>query len=215
MCIRTVLVMCRVFLLCVLDVFLLSAKFESYCDKQHYCYKKYTFDFKSGSISSISIKREDITDIHREDALDFTYGGDYLKLVEKAYPDYSLSFVIDGEHRAIDIKSVVFDGLGVEPLIFEVRGQPWELAEIKDFQMEPPDVNLKFTEVIFPVSVRNVVNMRLKKLFVDKLKANGKIKITLISAYNTTYAKEFVLAPSNFKRQYVMRQYDFDKGLIF
>ncbi|AHH11085.1 hypothetical protein bcCo53_001206 (plasmid) [Borrelia coriaceae] len=196
MCIRSILIRCRVFVFCGLGVFLLSAKFESYCDKMYFCYKKYTCEFKSGSIASISLKREDMTDFYRDSLLG--YGGkSYVKSAEADYPDYTLSFVILNP-RAINIKNVIFDGVEAEPSIFELDYFTKRLLGVKDFQMEPPHVNLKFTEIVFPVPVRSVFTMKFRKPFVDKLKAKDKLKVTLIS----TYDEEFVVSTDNFIKKY-------------
>ncbi|AHH11090.1 hypothetical protein bcCo53_001201 (plasmid) [Borrelia coriaceae] len=199
MCTRFILIIRSLFLFCVLGVFLLSAEFKTYCDKKHYCYKKYTCEFKSGSITSISFTKKEMTDVAIERlARGRDFNAEYAKKVEAFYPDYSLSFVIDGEHRAVNIKNVIFDGIEAKPSISVFHYPGKQLGEIKDFQIEPPYVNLKLAEIIFPMPVRSVFNMKLSKGLVDKLKAKDKIKITLISIYD----KEFVVETDNFIKKY-------------
>ncbi|AHH11088.1 hypothetical protein bcCo53_001203 (plasmid) [Borrelia coriaceae] len=198
MCTRFILRMRRVFLLCVLGVFLLSAEFKTYSDNGHYFYKKYTCEFKSGSITSISFTKKEMTDVAIERLSRYYSNAEHIKRVEAVYPDYTLSFVIDGEHRVVNIKSVIFDGIEAKPSIFEIHYSELQLGEIRDFQIDPPYVNLKLAEIIFPMPVRSVFNVRLRKGLVDKLKAKDKIKITLISIYD----KEFVLETDNFIKKY-------------
>ncbi|AHH11100.1 hypothetical protein bcCo53_001191 (plasmid) [Borrelia coriaceae] len=201
MYVRSVLVVCRVFVFCVLGVFLLSGRFDIYCDRENsFCYKNYAENFKSGSILSIYFEKRDMTDFYVKNLVKRlkVQNEEYLKLIEAGFPEYMLKFVIVGEHRAVNIKKVIFDGVEGEVSIFHLFEPSAQLALIKDFQMGPPDANAAFIELIFPVPVHNVFEMRLKKPFVEKLKAKDKIKITLIS----TYDKEFVVETDNFIKKY-------------
>ncbi|UPA17026.1 hypothetical protein bcCo53_001195 (plasmid) [Borrelia coriaceae] len=199
MCIRSILVVCRVFVFCVLGVFLLSAQFDSYCSG-NFCEKKYACEFKSGPIISVFFKKRYKVGLSEADILkakkEVGYAG-YTGL-ESGEPDYTLRFVIVGEHRGVNIKKATFDGVEAEPSIFYLYEPSVELGLIKDFQMGPSDFKLRFAKLIFPVPVYNVFEMRLRKPFVERLKAQDKFKITLIS----TYDKEFVLETDNFIREY-------------
>ncbi|UPA17028.1 hypothetical protein bcCo53_001197 (plasmid) [Borrelia coriaceae] len=195
MCIRTILVMCRVFVFCVLGAFLLSAQFETYCSGK-FCAKKYACEFKSGPIISVFFKKRYMTGLSEADILKAKARGTFN--IESGEPDYTLRFVIVGEHRAVNIREVIFDGVEAEPSIFHLDEPDVELGFIKDFQMGFPDANLEFSKLIFPVPVYNVFTMRLRRPFVERLKTQDKFKITLVS----TYDKEFVLETDNFIREY-------------
>ncbi|ANF34414.1 hypothetical protein A7978_04710 (plasmid) [Borrelia turicatae] len=59
--------MCLLFSFYVLDVFLLSVDFKTYCDKENfYCYKEYLEEFKSGSIGRIFFRRIDVVGVYRD-----------------------------------------------------------------------------------------------------------------------------------------------------
>ncbi|UPA17036.1 hypothetical protein bcCo53_001205 (plasmid) [Borrelia coriaceae] len=198
MCIRFILVIRSVFLFCVLGVFLLSADFKVYSDPDGFFYKKYTCEFDSGSIASISFKKEEMTDVYKK-KLAKSKDDKYVNAFAAGFPNYTLSFVIVGEHRGVNIKEVIFDGVEAKPSIFHLgKKSDLRFKDIKDFHIGLPDSNAKFIELVFPVPVHNVFNITLRKRFVDKLKAQDKLKITLIS----TYGKEFVLETENFIRKY-------------
>ncbi|AHF45627.1 hypothetical protein [Borrelia parkeri] len=199
MFIRFYLIMCRIFLFYVLGVFLISAsdKVESYCERDYFCYKRYSESFKSGSISRISFWEEDITESVKE-RVRTTTDKEYKKVMEEGYPAYFLEFNIVGEHRAINVKQVLFDGIKAEASIFHLYEPSWQLSTIKDFQMGPADANFEFTKLIFPIPVNNTFTISLRRGLVDKLKAQTRIKITLIS----TYDKKFVVETDNFIKKY-------------
>ncbi|ANF34416.1 hypothetical protein A7978_04720 (plasmid) [Borrelia turicatae] len=192
--------MCLWFSFYVLGVFLLSADVKTYCDGFYFCYKEYLEDFKSGSISHISFRKRDMTEVSREQlrVTIMRANEEYGKAIEAGYPDYSLEFKIVGEHQAVNIKQVIFDGVEAEPSIFHIFEPSWQLAEIKDFQMEPVKANSKLAEVISLVPVSNTFTIRLRKRLVDKLKEKPRIKITLISSYG----KKFIIETDNFIREY-------------
>ncbi|UPA18992.1 hypothetical protein bpuCAU1_001261 (plasmid) [Borrelia puertoricensis] len=209
MFIRFTLIISRIFLFCVLGVFLLSADFKSYCNREAayiYCYKKYLEEFESGSISRILFIKNRIVQetntytwemIMNTDEEDGEPGG--------GGPDspfyflyYSLDFNIVGEHRAVNIKQVIFDGVEAEPSIFNLVDPTWQLLGVKDFQIGPSSVNKRFLGVIFPVPVSNTFTIHLKKRLVEKLKEKPKIKITLISVYGD----EFIMETDNFIKKY-------------
>ncbi|WP_330730258.1 hypothetical protein [Borrelia turicatae] len=208
-----ILIICRIFLFYILGAFVLSAaavkvnlkadvkasvKIDSYCDKDYYCYKEYTEKFKSGSISRIFLKKKDMTEVSKERLRTGIKNRDCRKTVVASYPDYSLEFSIVGEHQAVNIKQVIFDGIKATPSIFELFEPSWQLAEVRDFQMGPVDVNCKFLKFVFPMSINNTFTIRLKKRLVDKLRAQPRIKITLISHNN----KKFIVETDNFIKKY-------------
>ncbi|UPA11268.1 hypothetical protein bpSLO_001119 (plasmid) [Borrelia parkeri] len=184
----------------VLGIFLLSADVKTYCDRFYFCYKEYVEDFKSGGISHIYFKKRDMTEVSREELREtiMKANEEYGKAIEAGYPDYSLEFKIVGEHRAVNIKQVIFDGVKAEPSIFHLFEPSWQLAEIKDFQMEQVKADSKLTEVISPVPVSNTFTIRLRKRLVDKLRKQPRVKITLISSYG----KKFIMETDNFIREY-------------
>nr|WP_192957044.1 hypothetical protein [Borrelia turicatae] len=194
-------IMYCVFSFCALSIFLLSADFKTYCDKDDYCYKEYTEKFKFGSISRIFLKKSYTTGISREKErlrLKNIPDKEYKKAQGAYFPSYSLDFSIVGEHRAVNIKQVSFDGVKATPSIFELFEPSWQLAEIKDFQMGLSSVNKQFLGVIFPVPVNNTFTVHLRKRLIDKLKLQPRIKITLISIYG----KKFVMETDNFIKKY-------------
>ncbi|AHH11098.1 hypothetical protein bcCo53_001193 (plasmid) [Borrelia coriaceae] len=189
--------MCMRLIAVIFCVFLLSANFRTGCDDYNYCHKEYSDEFKSGSISSIHLLKRYLTGLSEADILKAKKEGGHTGL-ESGEPDYSLTFVIVGEHRAVNIKEVIFDCVEAKPSIFHFFEPSAQLEWIKDFQMGPPDVNEKFRKLVFPMPVHNVFSMRLRRPFVERLKAQDKFKITLIS----TYDKEFVLETDNFIKKY-------------
>ncbi|AHH04041.1 hypothetical protein BHY_1090 (plasmid) [Borrelia nietonii YOR] len=182
---------------CVLGVFLLGAKIEQSCENKYFCYRRYSKEFNFGSIKSISFVEMDLLKSRREE-LKTMRNEEYRKAIEEGYPDYSLSFEIVGEPRAVNFKSVIFDGVEAEVSIFNLYEPSAQLAGIKDFQMGSPDVNKSFLNLIFPIPVRNTFTIHLRKRLIDKLKSRDKIKITLI----THYDKEFVVETDNFLKEY-------------
>ncbi|ANF34417.1 hypothetical protein A7978_04725 (plasmid) [Borrelia turicatae] len=201
MFIRFTLIISRIFSFYVLGIFLLSADFKTYCDKENfYCHKEYLEDFKSGSISRILFIKSEIMEaakINLRETIMKT-NEEYGKAIEAGSPDYSLEFKIVGDYRAVNIKQVIFDGVEAEPSIFHLFEPSWQLAEIKDFHMGPSSVNKRFLGVIFPVPVSNTFTIHLRKRLVDKLKERPRIKITLISVYDD----EFVIETDNFIKKY-------------
>ncbi|AMR75959.1 hypothetical protein [Borrelia hermsii] len=181
----------------VLGVFLLGAKLESSCESKYFCSKRYSEEFKSGSIRSISFKRGDLSKSYREE-IKTMRNEEYRKAIEEGYPAYYLEFEIVSEPRAINFKKVIFDGAEAEVSIFDLYEPSAQLASIKDFQMGEPDVNKRFLNLIFPIPVHNTFTIVLKKRFIDKLKKRDKIKITLTSHYD----KEFVFETYNFIKKY-------------
>ncbi|AHH08967.1 hypothetical protein baBA2_000962 (plasmid) [Borrelia anserina] len=191
---RLITIMCHMFLFYVLIIFLISANVESYCENNFFCYKRYSKEFKSGSISRISFWEQSMTKVAKEQIKSDPYKGDYTKAILEGYPAYFLKFTIAGECRAVNIKSIVFDGAEAEVSVFELYEPSAQLATIKDFQMGDPRFNEKFLKILFPVPVHNTFTIALRRRFVDKLKNLDRIKVTLTSHYD----KEFVLETDNF-----------------
>ncbi|UPA17038.1 hypothetical protein bcCo53_001207 (plasmid) [Borrelia coriaceae] len=203
MYIRFISVIRSVFLFCVLCVFLLSFKFETYCEQNVFCYRKYSEEFGSGDVSSISFWEQDLTPDARENVNaipDDEEGGvtTYKSSIQYGFPAYFLEFVIASEPRGMNFKDVIFDGVEAEVSIFDLYEPSAQLVEIKDFQIGPPDVNAEFRERMFPMPVHNIFTISLRRGLVDKLKGQKRIKITLIS----TDGKEFVLDTENFISKY-------------
>ncbi|WP_025406915.1 hypothetical protein [Borrelia hermsii] len=190
-------IMCQVFLFYVLGVFLLGAKIEPSCENKYFCYRRYSEEFNSGSIRSISFVGSDLLKSRRE-KINAMNDGKYKRAMLKGYPAYFLSFEIVGEPRAINFKKVIFDGVEAEASVFYLYAPNLQLASIKDFQMGSPDANKRFLEIIFPVPVRNTFTISLRRGLIDKLKARDRLKITLI----THYDKEFVVETDNFLKKY-------------
>ncbi|AHH12963.1 hypothetical protein BHO_0000100 (plasmid) [Borrelia hermsii YBT] len=190
-------VMCRLYLLCLMGIFLLGAALEPFCENEYVCIKEYSQEFNFGGIRRIVFAEKVLSESYKE-KLKTAYYDRSRKEIEESYPDYYLSFEIVGEPRAINFKSVIFDGVEAEVSIFSLYDHSAQLAGIKDFQMGKPDVNPNFLKVIFPIPVHNTFTIHLRRRFVDKLKARDKIKIAL----TTHYDKEFVVETDNFIRKY-------------
>ncbi|WP_025400328.1 hypothetical protein [Borrelia hermsii] len=193
---------------CMLSVFLLGAEIESFCEGGYFCYRRYSKEFGSGSIKSISFLESDMTESYRKEIKTRAYSKEYIKSVEEGYPAYYLKFEIVDGPRAINFKSVVFDGVEAEVSIFNLSDPSVQLVKIKDFQMGDFkmgdfkmgdfDVNVGFLQHTFPVPVHNTFTISLRRRFIDKLKARDRLKITLTSHYD----KEFVLETENFLKKY-------------
>ncbi|UPA12659.1 hypothetical protein [Borrelia venezuelensis] len=136
MFIRFPFIMCRIFLFYVLGIFLLSADFKTYCDKENfYCHKEYVEDFKSGSISRILFIKSEIMEaakINLRETIMKT-NEEYGKAIEAGSSDYSLKFKIVGDYRAVNIRQVVFDEVEADPSVFHLYKPSWQLAEVIRF----------------------------------------------------------------------------------
>ncbi|AHH05472.1 hypothetical protein CNO14_04505 (plasmid) [Borrelia miyamotoi] len=196
MFIKFTMIVCKITIFYMLGTFVLSASFNSYCDST-FCYKEYDQEFDSGSIKSISFKKQEITDKGIEQAKR-EYSGSYLDSILGGYPSYDLDFVIVDENRAIDFKNVIFDGVEAEISVFTLNERSAQLVEIKDFQMGPFGGLPKLLNFIFPFPVINTFSISLRERFIDKLKQKDRLKITLVS-YDD---RKFVLEMDNFIKKY-------------
>ncbi|AWG43295.1 hypothetical protein CR532_04675 (plasmid) [Candidatus Borreliella tachyglossi] len=117
----------------------------------------------------------------------------------KEYPAYELEFVIVDGKKMIDFTNVIFDGVDAQPSIFYLYEPSAQLETIKDFQINPvTEYQRPLFDIIFPVEVVNTFVVNLRQGLIDRLKAQDKLKVTLISHDH----KEYVVQLPNFLKEY-------------
>ncbi|WP_445436448.1 hypothetical protein [Candidatus Borreliella tachyglossi] len=178
----------------VSGLFLLSACALESCNK-YFCRKEYRYEFGSGSVKRVLFRK-----LTWRTKPDFsTYEKSYQELIKNAYPAYELEFVIVDGKKMIDFTNVIFDGVDAQPSIFYLYEPSAQLETIKDFQINPvTEYQRPLFDIIFPVEVVNTFVVNLRQRLIDRLKAQDKLKFTLISHDH----KEYVVQLPNFLKEY-------------
>nr|WKT13957.1 hypothetical protein LKV13_04920 [Borrelia sp. BU AG58] len=192
---RLILMILQVLLICFSGLSYLSAGVLESCN-EYFCSRTYEKKLgRNSGIGSILFQKE----VLKKDDQDFlNYEESYKKMLQESFPSHRLEFKILGEKRMLNIKNVIFDGLEAEMSMFDMTERSAQLANIKDFHIEPVDNNRKLLDIVFPVEVENTLIVYLRGEFVDKLKQKDRLKFTLIAHDDSEYEVEV----SNFLKEY-------------
>ncbi|WKC58692.1 hypothetical protein [Borrelia sp. P9F1] len=174
-------------LLCLLGLSSLSAGVLESCNK-YFCSKTYEARLNhANKIRSVLFQKEVLNE-EGEGYQD--YEESYKEQLGKSFPSYRFTFNIFGEKRMLNFKNVIFGDLDAQMSMFNMTERSVQLANIKDFHIEPVENNKNLLDLVFPVEVKNTLVVYLRKELVDRLKQKDKLKFILVAHDDTEYDVE-------------------------